>query len=466
MKVSKPTYHGKSLSSWYVSFKDHHDIRRRVRAFTDKAASNEFGRKVDNLVGVRATRQGPDPDMMRWLEGLSNYHREKFAKWGLLDERASSLSKPLTEHVTDYHEALLTKGRTDLHARHQTARVLALVNGCGFTYWRDITAGRVERWLSVRRQAGKIKQRTSNHYAAAAKGFCSWMVKDGRAVSSPLSLLDRVTVADEERFGVFTVEQVRRLVAHCNQATDNWDVKQRKPGRASPTRFLTGPQRALVYRFAVETALRATAIRTLQVGQIRFDHDKNGQIVGGVVRTTVRQQKNRRAHDVPLRRSFAVELAEQFTGTAPAVRPFTDLTVYAAEMLRNDLFNAGLPLIDEDGLPLKFHSFRGTCATWLGEAGLSATEISAITGHQTRSMADHYTHATRAAGRKAIERLPDLTPARMTGTDDGACHQHEIPGAALGRSVPLDAPSRYQEPRTDGRGADRNRPRTHSRQAD
>ena len=93
---------------------------------------------------------------------------------------------------------------------------------------------------------------------------------------------------------------------------------------------------------------------------------------------------------------------------APGVLPFGQTSKYACQMLRNDLLNAGLPLVDEDGLPLRFHSFRCTCATWLGEAGLGATEIAAVTGHLTRSMVDHYTHATKRAGRRSIEHLPVL----------------------------------------------------------
>ena len=92
------------------------------------------------------------------------------------------------------------------------------------------------------------------------------------------------------------------------------------------------------------------------------------------------------------------------------MKPF-ELPKYAALMLRNDLHNAGLPLIDEDRLPLRFHSFRATCATWLGEAGLGATEIAAVTGPLTRSMVDHYTHASKRAGRRAIECLPELRVA-------------------------------------------------------
>ena len=243
------------------------------------------------------------------------------------------------------------------------------------------------------------------------------MVKDGRAVATPLSSLDKVTVSDEEKFGVFTVDEVQRLLAYCELAQDVWGVNQREPGRAKPLRFLTGPQRGLVYRFAVETALRLKVIRTIQVGQIRLDRDKNGEITGGTVRTTVGQQKTRKAHDVPLRQPLAASLAQHLVGKESRERAFPALGMYAAKMLTTDLSNAWLPLVDADELPLKFHSFRPTCATWLGEAGLDSVGITAVTGHLTRAMVDHYTHTTRRLGREAVEHLPDVAPTRKNGTD-------------------------------------------------
>ena len=84
-------------------------------------------------------------------------------------------------------------------------------------------------------------------------------------------------------------------------------------------------------------------------------------MIAGTVRTSVGQQKNRRAHDVPLRRDLAAMLAEQIVGKPPAVRVF-DFPRVPADMLRYDMLGAGIPLIDEDELPLRFHSFRATCA--------------------------------------------------------------------------------------------------------
>ncbi len=124
-------------------------------------------------------------------------------------------------------------------------------------------------------------------------------------------------------------------------------------------------------------------------------------------------------------------------------------------MLRQDLFNDGLPLVDEDGRPLRFHSFRPTCATWLGEAGLSAMDIAAITGHQSRAMVDHYTHATRRAGRKAIEALPELAMLRPTGTDGAdPCASLAQEGSVRDRTFPSMSASRYDELGWGGRAVE------------
>ncbi|MCS7160204.1 MAG: hypothetical protein RMJ19_07010 [Gemmatales bacterium] len=39
---------------YYVQFKDHHGIWRRVPAYTDRRASEELGRLLDRLVAERA----------------------------------------------------------------------------------------------------------------------------------------------------------------------------------------------------------------------------------------------------------------------------------------------------------------------------------------------------------------------------------------------------------------------------
>ncbi len=128
MRVFKPKYQAKNgkrqTEHWYVHFKDHNDTWRKLRAFSDKAASDAVGRKIEKLVGMRASGQLPGPDLAKWLEGLSQYHRSRLAEWGLLDDKAASLAYPLTQHVEEYHAALLAKDNAQEYAKEQKAKVL------------------------------------------------------------------------------------------------------------------------------------------------------------------------------------------------------------------------------------------------------------------------------------------------------------------------------------------------------
>jgi hypothetical protein len=44
---------------------------RRLPAFSDKAQSEAFGRKVERLVDCRSNNEPTDPELSRWIETLS-----------------------------------------------------------------------------------------------------------------------------------------------------------------------------------------------------------------------------------------------------------------------------------------------------------------------------------------------------------------------------------------------------------
>lgn len=67
--------------------------------------------------------------------------------------------------------------------------------------------------------------------------------------------------------------------------------------------------------------------------------------------------------------------------------------------------------LDDVGLQqLHFHGLRHTAGTALAEAGCSAHEIQAITGHRTLQMVEHYTKAARQ------KRLASAAVAKLEGT--------------------------------------------------
>ncbi len=419
MRTFRPTFteNGQRRESkrWHVGFRDHNGARRSVVGFTDKRATDELGRRIGLLVAARVSGQAIEPDMAAWLERLPDDLRTRLAAFGLIDDRASSIAEPLEKHVERYHAALIAKGNTAAHADSRRVRVLRVVEGCRFTFWRDIKAGAVEKWLADQRAEGMSTQ-TSNHYVVAVRGFCKWMTDDGRAACSPDQTLRGVAVTDAKDRGTFTVEQVQRLVAATTAS-------------ASIVEGMDGPTRALLYRLAVETALRAGALRSLTAASVRFDDDG-----GAIVTVEAGQQKNRRKHRVPIRPDLAAELARHVARCGGGALFTVPRAI--ARVLRADLEAAGLPLFDVDGHALLFHSFRHTTATWLAGAGVPWKSIQAITGHRTLGvLMDRYAHIQDGAAREALAELPDFDrePLRATGTDD-------VPCAPLARPCPDTGP--------------------------
>lgn len=120
MRIYKPTWkkNGETKTSprYHVVFRDHTNTRRRLAAFADKALSEELGRKAEKLVECVAAGQRPTLDLAVWLERTREDIRAKFIAWGLIDDRAASLSKPLTEHADDFHAALLRRETSAVNA--------------------------------------------------------------------------------------------------------------------------------------------------------------------------------------------------------------------------------------------------------------------------------------------------------------------------------------------------------------
>jgi integrase len=79
----------------------------------------------------------------------------------------------------------------------------------------------------------------------------------------------------------------------------------------------------------------------------------------------------------------------------------------SAELLREDLKNAGLPVTHSaTGKSFEFHTLRASFSTWLAEAGVDTDDRAALMGHAPRSVTDaFYTDRTMRRLRVAIDRL-------------------------------------------------------------
>ena len=411
MRVFRTSYKGKNgqkriCKNWYIELRDHLQTVRRFPAFTDKAQSEALGRQIERLVNYRVAGEQPDAALSRWLGQIPARMRQRFADIGLLDAERASGGKPLAEHLADFEQFLLAKGNTDKHAKLVISRARRAITGCKFLYWTDIAASKMQRYLADLRDNGNgISAQTFNFYLQAVKEFARWMVQDRRASESPLQHLKGLNVRTDRRHDrrALSVDEIRRLLETTT---------------AQPERFgMTGYERALLYRLAVESGLRANELRTLKVSSFDFEN--------GTVTVAAAYSKHRREDTLPLRKDTANEIWAFIGCKLPTVSVF-DMPKpnRLVKMLRADLADAGIPYRDDSGRVCDFHAFRHLFITNVSSKAPSRV-AQKLARHQSSAMTDRYAHIRLDDQRTALDSLPDLSQpsnqkqaAVRTGTDN------------------------------------------------
>ena len=417
MRIYRSAYkdrHGKhrQTAKWYVEFRDHNETSRRIPAFSSKSASLEMGRNLVKMVCYfKGTGGQTDPSLTRWLCDLPNKVRDKLISIGLVDPQRVAVSKPLPDHLYDFKKSLEAKECSIRHVELVTARTKRVIEGCGFRFFADISASKVMSYLHELRTDRKNKRgisaQTFNFYLQSIKQFCRWMIKDRRASESPVAHLEGLNVKTDRRRDrrALSVEELRKLLATT---------------RSGPKRKnMTGPERAMLYRLAVETGLRAGELRSLT--RSSFDLDGNPP----TVTVAAAYSKRRREDTLPLRPELAKELQQFLAHVAPVTLVFKmPDRKQTPEMFRADIEAAGIAYRDDAGRVSDFHSLRHTFITNLAAGGVHPKIAQALARHSTITLTmDRYTHSYHGEQTEALNVLPDLSPVehqpvKKTGTDD------------------------------------------------
>lgn len=156
---------------------------------------------------------------------------------------------------------------------------MRVVAGCGFAFWPDLSESRVQAFIGGLRTEGR-----------AVKQFCRWMVRDGRAPEGPMAYLNGGNVRLDRRHDrrAFDANELRSLLDTTRNAATRYKM--------------TGPERALLYRLAVETGLRAGEIRNLTPQSFDLEGEPRSVTVEAAY------SKHRREDVQPLPSSPATEL--------------------------------------------------------------------------------------------------------------------------------------------------------------
>lgn len=431
-RVYKPTYKDRHTgesregASWAVEFQDHTDRPRprRLTAFTDKGASEDLGRKLMQLVALRAAGESPNLELTRWMETTPARIRTQLVAWGLVDAHRATGSKTLKDHLADFKQAILADGKTEKHATMTATRAERVFDGCGFTFWSEVEASRVQTHLADLRKGSDDKAgisiQTSNYYLQAVKGFCRWMVKERRATQNPLAHLRRLNADTGRTFErrALSVDELSKLMTKT---------------QSEPERYgMTGDERAMLYRLAAETGLRAGELRSLTRASFNLTADVP------TVAVEAAYSKRKRRDTLPLRQDTADVLRRVLATKAPAAPAFNmpDSTMTAA-MIREDMEAAKVKPTDDAGRVADFHALRHTFITNLGRTGIHFKTQQELARHSTPVLTARYSHSLKHDEVAAVNALPTWKQhagddARSaTGTDD-ATVDTDLLGAQLG----------------------------------
>lgn len=440
---------------WTVEFTFRGEVRRVV-GFTDRVASEQLGRRLERLAALREAGDAPDVALSKWIEGLGSKLSEHLQALGLLDQRrmagARALYRPDANAprgesgtlLDDFETGLRTRERSEKHVGLLVARLRRTFDGTGARAWSDLSPTSIDAFLAREREAGASAQ-TVNHYVAALRQFCRFVVAHAWATEDPSRLVGKLNVALDRR-------RVRRALDE-----DEVRVLLARTATGPERQGLSGFERALVYRLAIETGLRAGELASLTVRSFALDGDTP------TVTVHARSSKRRREDVLPLKLDTARALRELLRGRMPSALAFGfGKSWRPAEMVAADL-EAALAAEaeerakaraargeepeearpnDDDGRVVDFHSLRHTFVSLLARAGVGPRVAQSLARHSTPLLTfGTYAHLGANDERRALELLPSFAtpepepslPAgeslRMTGTDCSASCSADSPSA-------------------------------------
>ena len=270
-------------------------------------------------------------------------------------------------------------------------RAKRVIEGCKFKNGTDISGSKAQRYIAYLRKGDvNICAQTYNFHLQSIKQFCGWMVQDRRVNENPVFHLKGLNVKTD-RWRVrraLTVDEIRN------------PIETTKDG---PKRYgMTGPERAMLYRVAVETGLRAGELRSLKVSS--FDLN--------ICTVTVEAAYSKRGDldTIPLKPDTAKAFQDFFRGKFPFSTEFNNMPERTSDMFQEDLADAGIPYIDESGRYADFHGLRHTAGSLLAASGVHPKVAQTIMRHSTVDLTlNRYSHVYRGQETEAVNNLPDLS---------------------------------------------------------
>jgi len=302
------------------------------------------------------------------------------------DAMRTAQHAPFADVVEDYATDLRAQGRRAQHIKDTTRRVLRIARECRWKRIGDANAAAFTTWRG--KVADSMSAKMLKEYGVSLRAFYRWMIDTERFDRDPFARVKApVTRGRETRIRrAFTEDEARRLIA------------------------VSGYHR-LPYLTMFYTGLRYKAAWGLRWCDYLTDS------AGGGPRFVIPadKDKGKRERVIPVRAELAAELEAHraecrkagprtriFAGIFPRQR--TDKK--RPNSLRVDMAKAGIPVRDERGRVIDYHSFRMTFGTWAQAGGVPLRAAQTLLGHSTPEMtARHYTDESGLALPTQVHKL-------------------------------------------------------------
>ena len=357
--------------TYYIQYFDEHGHRQTVRGAVDRSATDALARKLE-------------ADVMLRKQGVVDGKADRYSEEG---------RKPIANHLEDFRQDMLSRGVTEKQVRLAFGRTTRVLDLAGIQRLKDMTPSAVQNAIAKLRDAGRAAK-TLNDTLASVKQFCSWARRDGRLMENPIDHLRGYNTAVDRRHDrrALTDDELRRLIA----AAESGPTLQHCPG----------PERALIYRLAALTGLRANEIGTLK--KMSFDLDANPP----TVTVEAAFSKHRRRDVQPLPTELVSHLRKHLTTKDDDELAF-HMPKKPVRTLRHDLQAAGIDYETRHGFA-DFHALRHTFITRLVKGGIHTKTAQTLARHSDpRLTLGVYSHIEIIDQAAAIRTLPLLETGDM-----------------------------------------------------
>jgi integrase/recombinase XerC len=365
---------------WYVRFRDASGRQIEKKCGPDRSVAQRIANGLESQ--VHAIKTGvADPREAGWAEA----------------ER-----KPLADHIDDWHNVLIARGRVRRYAQMSREKLLRLIGLIPSQRISQITLSAVEiavgelRSIPGRYGNKGLSDQTVVHHVRAIKSFTKWLRKDGRVRLDPLADLAPPKVITKRVRKPLSPEDAARLI----------EVTRTRKRRCG----LTGEDRAALYAMALGTGLRLSELLSLTPEDLQLNSSPP------TIRCRAQFTKNRREAVQPIRPELAEYLRPWVAEKPPGKLMMPHPGEHASYMVRGDLKAAGIAQwADYD-----FHCLRHTYITTLILSGANAKAVQVLARHHDlRLTIGTYTHTT-------IEELAHTLPT--LGVSSGRNGYHTTPG--------------------------------------